>query len=355
MTGFVLRRVAQAAVVLLGVTLVVFILERLTPGSLAHAVLGPRASPQAVAAFNATNGLNHPVVVQYLEFLGHLARGNLGYSYRLNQSVGSLVAHEAPNDLILVGLGLVFALAIAVPLGIAQAVHRNRAVDHVATGAALALYSMPSYWLALLLIGGLSIGAHVLPPEAGQSGATAGILADPRGLVLPVLTLTLVNVAWFSRYMRSAAIDTLAQDYVRLARAKGLPERLVLSRHVLRNSLLAIVTLVGMSVPMLLTSGLVVEYVFNVPGVGLSYYEAAANADYPVELGVTVIVGLATVLGSLLADVSYAVLDPRVRQLRSGHPRPHSGRRHRRSGGHRRRPGGHRRRPEGRDPLSGPR
>jgi peptide/nickel transport system permease protein len=312
-TGFVPRRIAQAVVVLLGVTLAVFILEQLTPGSLAHAILGPRASPQALAAFNAANGLNHPVVVQYLDFLGHLVRGNLGYSYRLNQSVGSLVTHEGPNDLILVGLGLVFALVIALPLGIAQAVHRDRALDHVATGTALALYSMPSYWLALLLIAGLSIGAHLLPPEAGQSGATAGILADPRGLVLPVLTLTLVNVAWFSRYMRSAAIDTLAQDYIRLARAKGLPQRLVLSRHVLRNSLLAIVTLLGMSVPLLLTSGLVVEYVFNVPGVGLSYYEAAANADYPVELGVTVIVGLATVLGSLLADLSYAVLDPRVR------------------------------------------
>ena len=314
MTSFLIRRIAQAVVVLLGVTLIVFLLERLTPGSLAHAILGPRASPQAVAAFNTTNGLEHPVVIQYLDFLGRLVRGNLGYSYRLNQSVGSLIAHEAPNDLILVGLGLVFALAIALPLGIAQAVRRNRAVDHIATGAALALYSMPSYWLALLLIAAFSIGTHVFPPEAGQSGATAGILSDPKGLVLPVLTLTLVNVAWFSRYMRSAAIDTLAQDYVRLARAKGLPERLVLSRHVLRNSLLAIVTLLGMSVPMLLTAGLVVEYVFNIPGVGLSYYTAAANADYPVELGVTVIVGLATVLGSLLADVSYAILDPRVRR-----------------------------------------
>jgi peptide/nickel transport system permease protein len=313
-TGFLIRRLAQAVVVLLGVTLIVFLLERLTPGSLAHAILGPRASPQAVSAFNAANGLEHPIVVQYLDFLGHLVRGNLGYSYRLNQSVGSLIAQEAPNDLILVGLGLVFALAIALPLGIAQAVRRNRTVDHIATGAALALYSMPSYWLALLLIAAFSTGIHVFPPEAGQSGATAGILSDPKGLVLPVLTLTFVNVAWFSRYMRSAAIDTLAQDYVRLARAKGLPERLVLSRHVLRNSMLAVVTLLGMSVPMLLTAGLVVEYVFNIPGVGLSYYTAAASADYPVELGVTVIVGLATVLGSLLADISYAILDPRVRR-----------------------------------------
>jgi peptide/nickel transport system permease protein len=310
---FVLRRCGQALVVLLGVTVAVFVLERLTPGSLAHAILGPRASAQAVAAFDAANGLNHPLPVQYLDFVWHLLHGNLGYSYKLNRSVGSLVADELPNDVILVGLGFLFALAIALPLGIAQALRRSRAFDHVTTTVALGLYSMPSYWLAMLLIAALSIGTHLLPPEAGQSGATAGILADPRGLVLPVLTLTLVNVAWFSRYMRSASIDTLAQDYVRLARAKGLPERLVLCRHVLRNSLLAIVTLLGMSVPMLLSTGLVVEYVFNVPGVGLSYWVAASNADYPVELGVTVLVGLATVIGSLLADLSYAVLDPRLR------------------------------------------
>jgi peptide/nickel transport system permease protein len=313
-SGFLLRRAGQAAGVLVGVTLAVFVLERLTPGSLAHAILGARASRQAIAAFNAANGLNHPVVIQYLDYLWHLLHGNLGYSYKLNRSVGSLVAHELPDDVILVGLGFVFALLVALPLGIVQAAHRNRALDHVTSGAALALYSMPSYWLALLLIAALSIGTHLLPPEAGQSGATAGILSDPRGLVLPVLTLTLVNIAWFSRYMRSAAIDTLAQDYVLLARAKGLPERLVLTRHVLRNSMLAIVTLLGMSVPMLLTSGLVVEYVFNIPGVGLSYWVAASNADYPVELGVTLLVGAATVLGSLLADVSYAVLDPRVRR-----------------------------------------
>jgi peptide/nickel transport system permease protein len=313
MSGFLLRRAGQAVLVLLGVTVIVFILQHLTPGSLAHAILGPRASPSAIAAFDRANGLEHPLVVQYLDFLDHLLHGNLGYSYRLNQSVGSLVAHQAPNDLILVGLGLVCSLVVALPLGIMQALRRNRALDVIAGATSLTLYSMPAYWLAMLLIAALSISAHVFPPEAGQSSATAGILADPKALVLPVLTLTLVNIAWFSRYMRSSALDTLAQDYVRLARAKGLPQRLVLSRHVLRNSLLSVVTLIGMSVPMLLTAGLVVEYVFNVPGVGLSYYTAAANADYPVELGVTVVIGLATVLGSLLADISYAILDPRVR------------------------------------------
>jgi peptide/nickel transport system permease protein len=313
MTGFLLRRVAQAVVVILGVTVIVFALEHLTPGSIARGILGPRASPAAIAAFNRVNGLNQSIVGQYLTFLGKLIRGNLGYSYRLNQSVDSLIAHQLPNDLILVGLGLVIALVIAIPLGILQAVKRNRAVDHAATSVAFALYSMPAYWLAILLIAALSISAKVFPPEGPQSSSAAGLLSDPKALVLPVLTLTLVNIAWFSRYMRSAAIDTLAQDYVLMARAKGLPERLVLSRHVLRNSLLSITTLLGLSVPALLTAGLVIEYVFNIPGVGLTYYTAAVNSDYPVELGITVLAGVATVLGSLLADVCYALLDPRVR------------------------------------------
>jgi len=311
--GYLLRRLAQAVIVVLGVTAVTFILEHLIPGSLARAILGTRASAAEVAAFNRANGLGHPLIEQYLVFLGRLARGDLGYSYRLNQSVDSLVLRQVPNDIVLVGTALALALAIAIPLGIAAAVNRNRAVDHAATSAAFALYSMPSYWLAILLIAGLSIAVHALPPEAPQAASVGGLLADPRALVLPVLTLTLVNVALFSRYMRSSAIATLAEDYVLVARAKGLPTRLVLGRHVLRNSLISVTTLVGLSFPAVLTSGLVVEYVFNVPGVGLTYYTAAVNADYPVELGITVLVGIVTAAGNLLADVAYAVLDPRVR------------------------------------------
>ncbi|HXY45586.1 MAG TPA: ABC transporter permease [Acidimicrobiales bacterium] len=313
MIGYTLRRFAQAVIVVLGVTVLVFLLEHLIPGSLARAILGPRASPAEIAAFDRANGLEEPLVAQYLTFVSHVLHGNLGFSYRLNVSVDSLVVHEIPNDLILVGSALVLALAIAIPLGVAQAVRRNRALDHAATGVAFLLYSMPSYWLGLLLIAGLAIGLHAFPPEAPQAATAAGVLADPRALVLPVVTLTLVNVALFSRYMRSSTVDTLAQDYVRVARAKGLAERAVLARHVLRNSLVSVVTLVGLSLPAVLTSGLVIEYVFNFPGVGLTYYNAAVNSDYPVELGITVVVGFVTVIGSLVADLAYAVLDPRVR------------------------------------------
>jgi peptide/nickel transport system permease protein len=310
---FVLRRTGQAVIVVLGVTAVTFLLEHLLPGSLARAILGSRASPAEIAAFNRANGLNQPLAGQYLSFLGRLARGNLGYSYRLNQSVDSLVLHQLPNDVLVVGVALVLALAIAVPLGVLQAVRRGRALDHATTVAAFTLYAMPSWWLALLLVAGLSIGVHALPAEAPQAATVGGMLADPRALILPVLTLTLVNVALFSRYMRSAAIATLAEDFIRVARAKGLPTRLVLSRHVVRNSLLSVVTVIGLSFPAVITSGLVVEYVFNIPGVALTYYTAAVNADYPVELGITVLVGVVTVLGSLLADLAYAFLDPRVR------------------------------------------
>jgi peptide/nickel transport system permease protein len=313
MAGYLIRRAIQAAVVVLGVTAVTFLLEQLIPGSLARAILGPRASAAEIGFFNRANGLDRPLIEQYLIFLSRLVHGNLGYSYRLNQSVDSLVLHQLPNDVVIVGASLVLALMIAIPLGIVQAMNRDRVIDRAATSAVFTLYSMPAYWLALLLVAAFSIAIRGFPPEGPQAAGLSGILADPRALVLPVLTLTLVNVALFSRYMRASAISTLAEDYVRVARAKGLPTRLVLARHLLRNSLIPVATILGLSMPAILTSGLIVEYSFNIPGVGLTYYTAAVNADYPVELGITVLVGIATALGSLLADILYAALDPRIR------------------------------------------
>ena len=172
---------------------------------------------------------------------------------------------------------------------------------------------MPSYALGLILIGLFAITIKALPPEAPQGTTIGSMLAHPSGLVLPVATLTLVTFALFSRYMRSSAIENLAQDYIRTARAKGLPENKVLQRHLLRNSLIPVATLVGLSLPAVLTAGLVLEYLFNFQGLGLEYFNAATTDDFPVMLGITVLIGFATALGNLLADIAYAVLDPRVR------------------------------------------
>ncbi len=315
MTSYLIRRLLQAIIVVLGVTVVAFILQNLiaTGPSLAKAIIGPRATAAQIRAFVATYGLNRPLPVQYWSFLWQVLHGNLGYSFKQNQSVDSILGQQLPKDILLVGSSLVLSLLIAIPLGIAQAVRRNRLADHVGTGVSLLLYSMPTYWLSLLLIAAFAVSLHMLPAEAPQGVTVTQILAQPQGLVLPVLSLTLVSYALFSRYMRSAAIENLAQDYIRTAHAKGLPRRLVHRRHLLRNSLIPVITMVGLSLPGILTAGLVTEYVFNFPGIGLTFFNAATTDDYPVELGITVLVGLATVAGNLLADVAYAVLDPRVR------------------------------------------
>lgn len=313
MISYIIRRIGQAIIVIIGVTMLVFILRHLLPGSIARAILGPRATPQAIAAFDRQNGLNHPLPVQYVSFLNQMLHGNLGYSFKQNMSVDAIVIHDLPNDAVLVGASLVLALAIAIPLGVMQAVRRNMLADYAATGIAFVLYSMPSYLLGLLLIAFFAVNLRILPAEAPQASTIAGVLADPVGLVLPIATLTLVTCALFSRYMRSSAIESLAQDYIRTARAKGLGQVAILYRHLLRNSLIPVATLVGISLPGILTFGLIIEQLFNFPGIGLAYYNAAVNGDYPVVFGVTVLVALVTVLGNLFADIAYAVLDPRVR------------------------------------------
>jgi peptide/nickel transport system permease protein len=244
-------------------------------------------------------------------WISQVLRGNLGFSYKLNQSVVSLLAENIPRTLVLTGSATVIAIGIAVPLGLLQAARRNKPADYVLTGFAFIFYSMPSFFLGLVLI---IVFSDVLPilPSTGPM-ATAPLASQILNLVLPVATLTLVTVALFSRYMRSASLDNLAEDYVRTAKAKGASILRVLFRHVLPNSLLPVITLVGLSLPGILGGALIVESLFNYPGMGLLFWNAAQTEDFPVMLGTTLVVGLGVVLGSLLADILYGVTDPRVR------------------------------------------
>lgn len=315
MIRFLVNRLLQMVVVVLGVILIAFILQNLiaTGPALARAIIGPRATNAQIQGFIDQYGLNKPVFVQFLHYIGQLVQGNLGYSYKLNEPVRTIIAQELPKDLLLVGTSLVLALLIAVPLGIWQAVRRNRFVDHTGTAMSFLLYSMPAYWLSLLLIAAFAVNLRWLPAETAQGETVTTMIEHPAGIVLPILSLTLISVALFSRYMRSAAIETLAQDYIRTARAKGSSTVRTLRRHLLRNSLASVVTIFALSLPGILTAGVVIEYVFNIQGVGLSFFTAASTSDYPVELGITVLVGMLVVFGNLLADIMYAVLDPRVR------------------------------------------
>lgn len=313
MTAYLLRRAAQAIVVVIGVMILTFILIHMVPGSAARAVLGLKATPQKIAIFNATYGLNDPLYKQFVNYVVQLLHGNLGTSYELQQPVSTLIVQRMPEDVLLLGVSTALALAIAIPMGIYQAVKRNRPVDYLLDGVSFTLYTMPDFFFALMLIALFCVQLHWLPPEAPQASTVAGVLADPAGLVLPVATLTLVNVAGFSRYMRAAAIDVLAADFLRTARAKGLPERLVLARHVLRNSILPIVTLVGLSLPGIFGGAVITEEIFNYQGVGLLFFQAAISHDFPVLLGGALIAGVTTVIGNLAADVAYGFFDPRIR------------------------------------------
>jgi peptide/nickel transport system permease protein len=313
MSAYLARRVVQAVFVVLGVTIIVFIILQLLPGGPARAMLGPRATGLQLHEFIVANGYNKPVWQQYADYIDHLVHGNLGYSYHYNQTVNSLLAQDLPKSVLLVGLSYVFSLLIAIPVGILQAVRRNKPVDYALTGASFVGYSMPVFWLGILLVLVFAVNLHVLPPEAPQGTSIGSVLSQPSGLILPVATLSIVTVAQFSRFMRSSAIENLVQDYIRTARSNGLSEWAILSRHLLRNSLIPIITLIGLSLPAVLSGAVITESVFNYPGMGLLLWNAATVRDYPVLLGFTVVVGVATVAGSLLADVLYAVVDPRVR------------------------------------------
>jgi peptide/nickel transport system permease protein len=312
--GFLIRRILQAVIVVLLVTMITFILLRAIPGNVAIAILGPSAyrNPAALAQFNAEYGFDRPWFAQYLLWLGHLLRGNLGFSWKLDQSVASLLGQRLPKTVILVGFSTIIALVIAVPIGLWQAVRRNRAVDYTFTALSFLFYAAPTFFVGTVLILVFSVRLQWFGPEAPQGGIVDD-LTDWHDLTLPVVTLALVTIALFSRYMRSAVLDNITEDYVRTARAKGASSRRVLWRHVMRNSLIPIATLLGLSIPGILSGALITESVFNYPGMGFLFYQSAQSQDYPTLLGFVIIVAIGTVAGSLLADIAYAVLDPRVR------------------------------------------
>ena len=318
MIGFLVRRIAQAVVVVLLVTVITFILLRAIPGNVAVAILGPSGfrNPALLAAFNREYGFDQPWFDQYLMWLGHLLHGNLGFSWTLDQSVSSELGQHLPKTIVLVGLSIILALVVAVPVGLWQAARRNRLVDYAFTGFSFLFYAAPSFFVGTVLILVFSVKLHIFGPEGPQGGLVSD-LTDWRDMTLPVVTLALITMALFSRYMRSAVLDNITQDYVRTARAKGASQRRVLWRHVLRNSLIPIATLLGLSLPAILGGALITESVFNYPGMGYMFFKAAQQQDYPTLLGFIIVVAIAVVVGSLLADIAYAILDPRVRYIRS--------------------------------------
>ncbi len=317
MAGFLLRRTIQAVIVIAGVILVVFLLSQLIPGGECKAVLGPKATQVYCLRFNRLNGFNQPVLVQFAKYLKGLIwpfwHPNLGYSYKFNEGVTSVIAQRLPKTLVLVGTSTLISLMVAIPLGILQVVRRNHPIDYSVTGMAFVLYDMPPFLLGTMLIIWFSFDLGWFPSQPPSGASPWAVFTDPSAFVLPIITLSAITVASFSRYMRSSMMDAMAGDYIRTARAKGSSQRRVLYGHALRNALIPILTLIGLSLPAIVSGAVITETVFNYPGMGQLTVYAAGNSDIPLVLGTTLVATVATVVGSLLADVLYALADPRIR------------------------------------------
>ena len=229
----------------------------------------------------------------------------------MNQPVGTLLGEFLPRTLLLVGTATGLAVIIAIPVGMFQAVRRNKVADHAITVSMLTFYSMPAFLLGVILIVVFGLWLNVFPTTVANYGAS--FHDDVADLILPVATLCLGNLSYFSRFMRSSAIDSMLSEYVKTARAKGASGYRVLAYHVLRNSFSSMLTLVGLTLPYVLSGSLIVEKLFDYPGMGLLFWNASNGRDFPVLLGVLLVVTVGTILGSLMADLGYAWLDPRVR------------------------------------------
>ncbi|MGD2121404.1 MAG: ABC transporter permease [Gemmatimonadota bacterium] len=330
MLRFVFRRLLGAIPLLLGVATLVFIALSLAPGDVADVYLPLWAAPEVLDRIRKTMGLDDPLLVRYVKWLFSFLQGDFGYSLSYQLPVRDRILAALPNTLVLASAALAISFVVGILIGVLQAVRQNTLVDGLLSGVTLLFYSMPSFWLALMLTLVFSVGAGafwdwpVSFPASGVADPTTALLGPweqlkdrIHHLVLPTVTLSLILTGAIARYARTSMLEVIRQDYIRTARAKGLTESRVILKHALRNALIPVVTLFGVYFPFLLSGTVLIEQVFAWPGMGRLMVESIQARDLPVVLAVTFIFGAMVVIGNLLADILYGVIDPRVRKSRA--------------------------------------
>jgi len=318
---FALRRLVAAVPVVIGVTTVTFLLMKVTAGNYVPGLdLNPDLRPEDVAKIRHELGVDQPLYVQYVQWMtGIFLHGDFGRSLRDGTPVIQHILVRLPASLELTVTAILIGVALAIPIGVASALRRGSRLDNLLTGVSVAGFAVPQFWLGLMaiLLFSVTFKGWGLPwlPSGGQQSTIGG--GDPMDLVahlaLPATVLSFAYLSIWSRFVRSSTLEVLSQDYMRTAHAKGMTERRAVYVHALRNSIVPLVTLVGLELPGVLAGGLVVETVFSWPGVGLLTYESAKSYDFTMVMGATTFVALAVVLGNLIADLLYAMLDPRIR------------------------------------------
>ncbi len=319
MGRYVVRQLLQRIPLIVGITLVVFALVHLTPGSpIDELRLNPDIKPADLASLEKTLGIDKPLPEQYLTWISQVVRGDLGISLKNYRPVRSLIFQRLGNTLLLTGCALLLTLLIAIPVGVLSALRRNSLFDYIAVVCTTLADAIPSFWLGLLLILIFSVqfkqwGLPWMPSGGVQTLPNGGDFFDrAKHLIMPTVTLSMLETARWVRYTRGQMLEVLNQDYVRTARAKGIAENIVIMGHAFRNATLPLITLVGLSIPSLFAGAVIIERIFSWPGIGSLAIDSATNRDYTTIMGVTLFISVITVFSSLLADIFYGVADPRV-------------------------------------------
>lgn len=317
MGRYVLRRLLFAIPTLLGISMVIFAVLALAPGDpLSQFANNPEVPPEVRERIRASLGLDQPVPVRYVKWLGQLLQGDLGFSFATRSSVTELIRQRLPNTLAVVGVAYLLGILIAVPIGTLSAAKRYSFLDHFATTVAFIGFSVPSFFTGLVLIIIFSVQLRWVPFIYDSTVVVhdiGSLIQQARQSVLPIMVLTLIYSATLMRYVRAEMLENLPQDYARTARSKGLTEPQVIRRHVLRNSLIPVITLVALGLPSVFTGAVITEQIFSVPGIGQLLILSIVNADTPVVMAVTFSFAVLVVFFNLLADILYAFADPRIR------------------------------------------
>ncbi|AWI85905.1 diguanylate cyclase (plasmid) [Alloyangia pacifica] len=314
MAAFLFSRFLQSAILLVIVSIIGFLVLYLMPGGpLSQYALDPGMTQEDIARITEQLGLNRPLYVQYLDWVWSLLQGDWGTSFRDGSPVTQVIARHVPATLLLMGSSTVIAVAVGTWIGVRGATHRYSGFDYIATVGAMIALSIPTFWFGLIGIYIFALRLDWLPAGNMYTIGDGSVLNYLHHLILPSIVLALVHIAIWSRFMRTATLDAISQDFVKTARAKGVSERRVVMKHVVGNALLPMITLAGVQVPSLLTGALVTETVFTWPGMGRLFLDSLGYSDYPVVMGLLMFSALLTIVANLCADIAVALVDPRIR------------------------------------------
>lgn len=316
MGRYIIGRLLQIIPLLLGISILVFILVNAVPGSpVSDLAFNPTTRPEDVAAIKHALGLDQPLYKRYFVWLGNLVRGDLGLNMVTYRPVTQDITERLPNTLKLTFAAFLLALIFAIPVGVYSAVKRNSIFDHVATVVSVAGVSVPTFWFGLILILVFAVNLGWFPTGGSRPlRGDAGFLVQLKYLFLPAVTLAIAEMASWTRYIRGQMLEVIRQDYIRTARAKGLKERAIIFRHALRNALLPLITLFGLAIPSFFSGALIIETIFSWPGIGRLTFDAAQARNYTVIMGAVMLSSVLVIIGNLLADIGYSLLDPRIKQ-----------------------------------------